>query len=177
MNDRNDPARAGSFLSFMQLTLSHLTGKAGRGVNRVAGEPIVWNPPEATKGFDLLRPDGTRQKLGKAQGGDGGSKLTVTAADTSLAGVYRIGAEGDEPLTGPRFAVAPDLRESDALDPLTDPEAEELLGFRPVMVLAGAEEALTAERSKREWTVWVLLVMFVLAVGEAGWAWLCGKAW
>src|SRR5581483_12338208 len=148
MSWSNWPARAGSYLSFVQLTLSHLTGRATDGVNRVAGEPLVWNPPEAPRGFELLRPDNKRVRLGKAQGGDGGRKLTVTAPDTPLAGVYRIGLEGEDPPSGPRFAVAPDLRETDNLDSLTDAEAEEVLGFRPVLLLAGldAEGNLAAER-------------------------------
>jgi hypothetical protein len=175
----NWPARAGSYLSFVQLTLSHLTGKATSGVNRVAGESLVWHPPEAPRGFELLRPDNKRVKLGKAQDGDGGKKLTVTAPDTAVAGVYRIGLEGEDPPSGPRFAVAADLRETETLDSLTDAEAEEVLGFKPVLLLAGsdAEGTIAAERSRREWTVWVLLLVFGAAVGEAAWAWLCGKAW
>jgi hypothetical protein len=175
----NWPARAGSYLSFVQLTLSHLTGKATSGLNRTAGEPLVWSPPEAPRGFELLRPDNRRVKLGKAQGGDGGRKLTVTAPDATVAGVYRIGLEGEDPPSGPRFAVAPDLRETESLDSLTDAEAEEVLGFKPVLLLAGsdAENTIAAERSRREWTVWVLLLVFFAAAAEAAWAWFCGKAW
>ncbi|HET6572702.1 MAG TPA: BatA domain-containing protein, partial [Fimbriiglobus sp.] len=175
----NWPARAGSYLSFVQLTLSHLTGKATSGVNRTAGEPLVWYPPEAPRGFELLRPDNRRVKLGKAQGGNSGQKRTVTAPDTTVAGVYRIGLEGEDPPSGPRFAVAPDLRETETLDSLTDAEAEEVLGFKPVLLLAGtdAEGTIAAERGRREWTVWVLLLVFAAAVAEAGWAWFCGKAW
>jgi hypothetical protein len=181
----NWPARAGSYLSFLQLTLAHLTDRAARGMNRTAGEPLVWHPPESPRSFEVLRPPvppettGRRVNLGKAQGGEGGRKLAVTVADTSVAGVYRLGLEGEDPPSGPRFAVAPDLRESANLDSLTDPEAEQVLGFRPVLVLAGAEAAqtLAAERSRREWTVWILLVLFLFAAIETGWAWFCGKAW
>ena len=62
---------------------------------------------------------------------------------------------------------------------LTDPETEQVLGFRPVLVLAGADSAqtLAAERGKREWTVWILLALFLFVVVESGWAWFCGKAW
>jgi hypothetical protein len=179
MSWSNWPARAGSYLSFVRLTLSHMTGKATSGLNRTAGEPLVWNPPEAPRGFELLRPDGKRVKLGKAQGGDVERKLTVTATDATSAGVYHIGLEGEDPPSGPRFAVAPDLQETESLDALTDTEAEEILGFKPVLLLAGtdAESTLAAERSRREWTVWVLLLVFFAAMAEAGWAWFCGKAW
>jgi hypothetical protein len=173
----NWPAKAGAYLPFVQMVLSHLTGKTTSGTNRVAGEPIVWHPPEAPRGFELVKPDGKRVKLGKAQGGDGGSKLTVTAPDTTVAGVYQIELEGDEKAT--RFAVVPDLRETVNLDSLSDAEAEDVLGFRPVLLLAGADTqgSVSAERSRRELTVLVLLLLFFLALVEGGWAWLCGKAW
>jgi hypothetical protein len=173
----NWPARAGSFLPFVQMTLAHLTNKSVRGANRVAGEPISWTPPETAKGFDLLRPDGQRVRLGKAAGGNG-QRLAVTATDVPLAGVYRIVSD-DESIKSPPFAVSPDLRESDNLESLTDGEIETLLGFKPVFIQAGngSEVAIAGERSRREWTVWVLIALFVFAVGEAVFAWMCGKAW
>lgn len=176
----NWPAKAGSFVSFVQLTLSHLTGRASSDGNRVAGQPLVWHPEEASRELELIRlADRKRTPLGPAQVGDGGQKLTATASDVTVAGVYQMGFAGDNPPSGPRFAVAPDLRESEALAVLSDGEAEELLGFKPVLLLAGVDgdSGLATERSRREWTVWVLLLLFVVAVGEAGWAWRCGKAW
>ncbi|OWK46708.1 BatA domain-containing protein [Fimbriiglobus ruber] len=172
-------ANSGSYVSFVQLTLSYLTGKATRGVNVVAGGPLVWHPVEARHGFEIVRPDGKRVKLGKATGGDGGAKLTVNYADTGVAGLYHMGVEGEDPPIGPRFAVVPDLRESDNLDSLNDAEAEQVIGFKPVLVLAGVDgdNALTSERNRREWTIWVLLGLFFVACGEAGWAWVCGRAW
>ncbi|CAN5465742.1 hypothetical protein BH11PLA2_BH11PLA2_29380 [soil metagenome] len=173
----NWAAKGSSFLPFVQMTLAHLTGKAIRGANRVAGEPLVWSPPQAAKGFDLVRSDGRRIRLGKATGG-GGNRLSVTAPDVPLAGLYKIVSE-DDSITSPPFAVAPDLRESDNLEAFTDQEIEEKLGMKPVFLNAGtgAETQIAGERSRREWTVWVLLVLFAVAVGEALWAWLCGKAW
>ncbi len=77
------------------------------------------------------------------------------------------------------FAVAPDLKETDDLTCLTEIEIEERLGFKPVFLKAetGAENEITTERDRREWTVWVLLVLFIVACGESIWAWICGKAW
>ena len=175
----NWPAKAGSYVSFVQFALAHLTGKAARGTNRVAGEPLVWSPPEAAKNFDLIRPDGRRVRLGPAAGGAGGKRLTVTAPETPVAGVYRIVPEGGDERAAPPFAVAPDLRETDNLDALSDGEIEQLLGFRPVFLAggSGAERAIATERSRREWTVWVLLALFVVATGESVWAWFCGRAW
>src|SRR5439155_11605673 len=124
----NWPAKAGSFLPFVQMTLAHLTGKAVRGSNRVAGEPIAWTPPDNAKGFDLIRPDGQRVRLGKAVGG-GGQGLAVTATDVPIAGIYRIVSD-DDTIKSPPFAVSSDLRESDNLESLTDGEIETLLGFK-----------------------------------------------
>jgi hypothetical protein len=169
----NWPAKAGSFLSFNQVALAHLSSKAARGTNRTAGEAIVWTPSDAAKGYDLVRPDGKRAKLGKAAG----EPPSVTAADTALAGVYRIVPEGEDRKDAPQFAVSPDLRETDDLTSLSNGEVEELLGFKPVFLEAGTPEGITTERARREWTVWVLLALFLLAVGESVWAWFCGKAW
>jgi hypothetical protein len=175
LDDRwgNWPAKAGSYLSFMQITLAHLSGKATRGANRVAGEPIVWSPPDAARGYAILDPAGRRAKVGKASG----EPPRVTVPETPLAGVYRIVPDNEDRKDGPQFAVAPDLRETDDLAVLANPELEQVIGFRPVFLDAGAPEGLTTERAKREWTVWLLLVLFFLAVGESVWAWFCGKAW
>lgn len=168
----NWPAKD-SFLSFVDMTVSHFSGKAARGANVTAGEPIVWTPPDATKSFDLIRPDGKRAKLGKASG----VPPTVTAADTANAGVYRILAENADPKAAPQFCVAPNLTETDDLTSLTNPEVEQLLGFKPVFLEAGTPDGIATERARREWTVWVLLALFALAAGESVWAWFCGKAW
>jgi hypothetical protein len=172
----NWPAKAGSYLAFVRFALGDLTGRAGQGLNRRAGEPLVWHPPAAPRGFDLVRPDGKRQPLGKAAGGADGQRLTVTATDTTTPGVYQMGLTVEDPPSGPRFAVVPDLRETARLDRLTDAEVEELVGFRPVLVVADPDRMAT-ERDRREWTVWVLLAVFAIGLVEAVWAWTCGKAW
>jgi Aerotolerance regulator N-terminal/von Willebrand factor type A domain/CARDB len=171
----NWPAKAGAYLSFLQLSLSHLSGKATQNFQRTAGENLTWNPPEATTAWELVKPDRSRVKLPPPTG----EKLTLTATDTAVAGLYRFAVAGEEIPTGPLFAVTPDLRESENLESLTDAEAEELLGFKPVLLMAGPNAAteLVGERSKREWTVWVLFGLFLVALGEAFWAWFCGKAW
>ena len=58
-------------------------------------------------------------------------------------------------------------------------EIETTLGYKPVFLQAGsgAESQIKTERSRREWTIWVLLAVFAIAAFEAGWAWYCGKAW
>lgn len=176
----NWPAKAGSYLSFTQFTLSHLTGQATVGANRIAGQPLIWRPAELDpKGYELVRPDDRREKITDIQAGDADTKPTVTATATDNAGIYRI-EPIDKPLrTPPQFAVAPDLAESDQLDAYTTPEMEQILGFEPLLVLAGdgTGAELTAQRSRREWTIWILLGLLTVTVCESGWAWMCGRAW
>ncbi len=173
----NWPAKAGSFLPFVQLTLAHLTDQNARDGNRTAGEPILWSPPDYAKSFDLIRPDGARVRLGKPTGG-AGERFGIVASDVPLAGIYRI-ASDDDAVRSPPFAIRADLRESDNLEAVSDSDIERSLGFQPVMIQAGsgAESAIAGERSRREWTVWVLIALFAFAVGEAFWAWMCGRAW
>jgi hypothetical protein len=174
----NWPARGGSYLSFVRFVLAHLTGKATRTGNRVAGEALLYAPVSAERPFELEKPDRTRMPLGKATGGDG-QPLQVVATETTVAGEYTIGPEGETPLRGARYAVIPDLQESESLISLSDEQTEEAIGFKPVMVIAGteAESQIGAERSRREWTIWILLALFLVAGAEAFWAWFCGKAW
>lgn len=174
----NWPGKAGSYLSLLQLTMAHLVGKTAADFNRTAGDKLSWSPPDATRSYDLLKPGGSRVKVG-VPSGLAGDKLALTTTDTPTAGLYRYAFEGEEPAGQGLFAVSPDLRESENLEVLSDAEATELLGFRPVLILAGPDSAaeLTTERGKREWTVWVLLGLFAVAVGESLWAWFCGKAW
>jgi hypothetical protein len=174
----NWPGRAGgaSYVATVRFALSHLTGRAGRGGNLTAGQPIVWHPTDASADFELVRPDNERVRK-KATGGGDGSKPAVTETDTVTAGEYRIVFPGQKDDEMPRFAVNPDLRESDNLELLTDDAVEGKLGFRPVLTAAGAEADTVGQiRAKREWTIWALLALFALACVEAGWAWFCGRA-
>lgn len=175
-NWTNWPARAGSFVPFAQLALAHLTGSGVSHLNRTVGEPLTWTPPEFAAGFDLVSDSGERIRLGKPTGG-GGERLAITATDVPRAGVYRFTSD-DGSIVSPPFAIAPDLRESDDLEALTDRELEETLGFKPVILAAGTSAGeIAGERSRREWTVWVLIVLFAALVAEAALAWMCGKAW
>jgi hypothetical protein len=98
-------------------------------------------------------------------------------ADTAKAGVYTISEEGRE--VGTRFAVIPDLRESETMDPLPDQQIDELLGFKPEHLTSGDDTTTKAEtvRNRNEWTVTALLALLLFAVFETAWAWFCGKAW
>jgi hypothetical protein len=165
-----------TFQPFIHGAMTHLIERSATGFNRVAGEPIRWTPKELAKSYQVIRPDGTKTRLGKATGG-ANEQLSLTVGDTSRAGVYTIAEEGTE--QGTKFAVAPDLRESETMDPLPDAQIDEMLGFKPEHLTTGGEAMSKAEsvRSRNEWTVTALLVLLLFAIGETAWAWYCGKAW
>lgn len=181
----NWPARAASYLSVMQFTLSHLSARTTRGTNKVAGETLAYFPTDGAKPgdfdpnrpFELIPADGGRRVLlGKAKEGETDKKLTVTTDRTTLAGEYQIVPEGAAAGTGGRFAVIPDLKESENLECMTDAQVGTSLGFTPVIVAATNPEDVGTQRNKRELTVWLLLALFVVACAEAAWAWHCGRA-
>jgi hypothetical protein len=165
-----------TFQPFIQGALTHLIERSSAGFNRVAGEPIRWTPKALNKSFQVIRPDGTKTRLGKPQGG-ANEQLALTITDTSRAGIYTIAEEGTD--RGTQFAVTPDLRESETMDPLPDAQIDELLGFKPEHLATGGEAISKADsiRNRNEWTVTALLIVLLLAIGEMAWAWFCGKAW
>ena len=165
-----------TFQPFIHGALTHLIERSSTGYNRVAGETIRWTPKDLNKSYQIIRPDGTKTRFGKAQGG-ANEQLAVTIPDTTKAGTYIISEEGSD--TGTRFAVIPDLRESETMDPLPDAQIDELLGFKPEHLTTGSEAMTKADsiRNRNEWTVIALMVMLLFAVGETAWAWYCGKAW
>ena len=72
-----------------------------------------------------------------------------------------------------------DSKEIGNLSPLSDREIDDAIGFTPIHITAGqAAAASTGEdRLNREWTVWVLLAVLLLALVEVAFAWFCSKAW
>ena len=174
----NWPSKAGSYLSIVQMVLSHFTGRVPVGTNLVAGETFAWSPPEANRTIDLLRPNKSRTKIGKAVVAADGTKPGVTATDAFTAGVYQMGYEDESAPTGPRFAVNPDQRESYDLDSMTDDAVTNAVGFKPMMVTAGneADSLVGNERDRRELTVYILMLLLLVAGAETAWAWKCGRA-
>jgi hypothetical protein len=174
-----------AFVPFTAFTLAHLTGRKVPGGNKTAGDPLVYYPPEAEGGFELVKPLRAgeavprRVRLPKAEAPRPGDKLTLTATDTADPGVYHIVPEGAPDTKGPVFAVNPDLRESANLDVASYADLTTWLGFEPAVIQAGAgvEAAVTQQRVQREWTEWVLLLVLAALVAESVWAWVCGRAW
>lgn len=140
--------------------------------------------PRVTAPFELVKPlkpgDKTRPRveLDAPEPADAGA-YTVTTTDTADAGVYHIVPVGKGDESGPVFTVNPDLRESTSLAAGRDQDVETWLGYAPPIVQAGTstEAAVSELRTKSEWTEWVLVVLLVILVAEAGWAWVCGRAW
>ncbi len=180
-NFSSDP---GSFhVPLAIFTVRHLTGRKVAGGNVTAGNPLVWfPPPDAGDAFELVKPAKPGEKLRprvKLEVQETNGRRTVTATDTAMAGVYHIVPLAKADDAGPVFTVNPDLEESKNLSVASDRDAEDLLGFQPAIVQAGAgtESAVTQLRTQSEWTEWVLVLLLVLLVAEAGWAWVCGRAW
>lgn len=166
-----------AFPMFMNGCLAHLAQRSGGNFNRVAGEPLKWSPPDAGRDYYLVKPDRDRVRLGRPREQDG--RPTLTAHDTARAGIYEIVADGgDAPA---RFALVPDLRESDNLEALADDQIDAQLGgdVKAVHLSTGFDgSAFTGtERSRKEWTIWVLTALLLFALGEMLWAWFCGRAW
>jgi hypothetical protein len=181
----NFPGRASdAFVPFTAFTLAHLTGRKTPGGTRTAGDPLVWYPPEAEGGFELVKPpkagekETRRVRLDKPDA-KAGEKLAITATDTADPGIYRIVQEGKPDSSGPVFAVNADLRESANLETAENKDLIALLGYEPIVIQAGAgtEAAVNQTRVRREWTEWVLLLLLFALVGESVWAWVCGRAW
>jgi Aerotolerance regulator N-terminal/von Willebrand factor type A domain/CARDB len=164
-----------AFLPFMHGCLAQMLERSAAVYNLVAGEQLRWPPPDRQKDYYVVPPDGERVFLGKAKDYNGEMRLPVF--DTSTAGVYHI--EAEDGTSGARFVFVPDLRESENLDTLSDEQIDEQLGFQPVHLKTGFEgSAFTgAERSRNEWTTWVLAALLLFALGETLWAWFCGRAW
>jgi hypothetical protein len=172
--------------------LAHLTARKVPGGTRKVGDVLTWHPPEEGA-FELVKPRPRsdkstsaarpRVKLGEPK--REGDRLTVSTSDTLAAGEYAIVPVGaPDPISlagegGIAFALNPDPRETENLDLLSDGEAEKVLGFRPTVLQAGAgtEAAARDRRTKGELTEYVLLLLLLLLVGEAAWAWFCGRAW
>jgi len=165
-----------TFPPLVQGAVTYMLQQSGSADNRVAGEALTYRPTDPSINFEAVRPNGERIKLGKAQT-DTDGRLSLSVRDTSHAGIWQIVPEGTD--KGTPYAYVPDLRESESPETLPDTQIDDLLGFTPIhlSVASGATDFTGQERSRREWTVWVLLVLLLLTFGESIWAWMCGRTW
>jgi hypothetical protein len=164
------------FVPFVNVAIRHLLHGQTQAYNLTAGQTLRWyTTGKATDTFNLIHPGGQVERLKAAE--IEGKRLMVTAADLPRAGIYYMNASpSDEPTP---IAVVPDRRESEDLQSLGDKTIDENLGFEPIHMTAGdsSETSTGSERLNREWTVWVLLAVLLLALVESLLAWWCGKAW
>lgn len=167
-----------AFAPFVNGCVAHLVERSTSAFNQQAGKPLQWVVPDANKKYYLAKPDGNRVYLGDPKAEDNGPPL-ITAHDTGKAGVYRILAESQLESEGQRFVLNPDLRESESLDALANEQINAQLGYSPVHLSTGFDgsEFTGTERSRREWTIWVLVALLLFGFGELIWAWVCGRSW
>jgi Aerotolerance regulator N-terminal/von Willebrand factor type A domain len=167
-----------AFAPFVNGCVAHLIERSTNANNQRAGQPLQWVVPDRNKKYYLAKPDGNRVYLGEPKS-VGNGPPQITAYETSKAGVYRILAENQSEAEGTRFVLNPDLRESESLDALADDQIDAQLGYKPVHLSTGFDgsEFTGSERSRREWTIWVLVALLLFGFGELIWAWVCGRSW
>jgi hypothetical protein len=171
-------------IPFTRYMILHLTNRKIAGGTTKAGDPLVLFSSENTNSFDLVKPAKPGEKYRprtkiEVSNPEPGQKRYVTTADTLRAGIYNIVPAGGADESGPLFAVNPDLEETTNLSMASDEDVHNWLGSNVPVVQAGAgtESAVSQLRTRSEMTVWILLLLFFLLVGEAVWAWICGRAW
>ena len=170
----NWPAKPASYVGTVLFAVSHLTGKADRGGNRIAGEKFAIAPPDPAKDYDWVKPDGSRVRLAAASSAD---RALLSVTETAEAGEYRLQAPNVADDEAPRYAVVPDLREVESLDVLSDTDIASKCNGQPWIRAAGTEVDLVESiRSQREWTVPVLVAMLLIVLLEGIWAWNCGRS-
>jgi hypothetical protein len=186
-----------SFIPLIRTTLFHLLQQQTQDYNVVAGNPLTWfaPPKESRKNFVLLQPDGNKRQLGSPVPDK--DRFIIKLENLPQAGVHALVTLDDEgkiaeklndPVLvdelrqgkvtlGRPVAVTPDLRESENLEALSDEQIDSKLGFPVVHVIAGSnsEQYGGLERTNREWTLWVLLLVLGVAVSESALAWYCGR--
>jgi hypothetical protein len=169
-----------TYLPFVHVMLSRLLEGPVAAHNRTAGEPLQWRASgsEASALFAVVDPAGKRTRLGVPSMVD--NQPLVASADTARMGLYRIVPDvKDAAPEGVVFAVTPDARETEDLEALSSAQIDGLLGVRATHLVAGDDLAAFAggERLKKEWTIWILVLVALLVACETVLAWYCGRGW
>jgi len=174
------------YVPFIDISVSHLLHGQTQTYNLIAGKTLQWYPRDKeVRAYKLINPEGKEERLGipeKMQ-----NREIVTATNLPLAGIYkmassplRASSEKTEPNKDAEpLAVVPDLLESDNLDSLMPEAIDKRLTFQPRHVTAGDDPStfFGDERFNREWTMWLLVAVLALVLGESALAWWCGKSW
>lgn len=180
-----------TYAPFINVTLNYLLQGQTQSFNVVAGQPLDWYPTEKElRTYTLVHPNGQEERLGLPEKNEKkGNRPMVTATKLTRAGIYYMVAgvpnqesvsEVPEAKNQQRtpIAVVPEPRESEDLSSFSDEKLDDMLGFTPIHMTAGAGEASsTSDRLNREWTTWLLVLVLFLAFGESLLAYWCGRAW
>ncbi len=179
-----------TLLYFIEASLSHIAHGQSQNYNLAAGETLNWFPTgRVDMVHDLVSPNGKVIRLGLPEKKAG--RKVVIAPDLHQAGVYRMmtslrGAEASDTVDsataedhGVPIAVVYDAKEIENFSTLSDREINDSIGFTPIHIEAGKSAGANSgeDRLNREWTVWVLLAVLLLALVEVAFAWFCSKAW
>jgi hypothetical protein len=171
---------APAFVPVVQVSLNHLLEGQPGNLNRTVGETAQWQVPrgDAEHAHDLVKPDGSRRRLGFPVSVMGRPLLRLS--DVREAGLYRIVPAGREvDPASPVFAFGPDLRETEDLQTLSAEQIDRRLGGSIRHLTAGNDgsEFSGAGRLRSEWTGWLLGLLLGLVVAEMALAWWCGRSW
>lgn len=171
------------FIPFVQTLIAHLLQEQTQEMNGVAGQAMTWYPQDKElRNYSLQTPSGATLRLGLPNVKD--KRQILPLPELAHAGVYRLlarAATQQESVAeiGIPLALIPDLRESQNLETLSDEQIDGRLGFRPFHLTAGGDMNVSSglDRFQREWTLWILLAVLALTVGESWLAWVCGRAY
>ena len=139
----------------------------------------------------MVDPENNATGIGAPKMDESQNRFMVTTRKTGRAGLYKI-VPKSSPNTPPApdrpdetlalegiFAVSPDIAETENLSTLSAEQLDKRLDFKVHHLIAGDDPGTFsgAERLKREWTLWLLLAVLLLALFEMGLAWYCGRGW
>ncbi len=171
------PLWVNAYVPLVDALLAHLLLAEADSHNATARTGIKWNVPatDAERAYVMVRPDGQRVRLGLPEPVQG--RPRISAADTPLAGLYRLQPGDASDTAGAPFAVTFDQDEAINPELLTAERINERLGFAPVhlQITDDLSAFQGGERSKLEWTPKLLWLLLLLSIGETAFAYFVGR--
>ncbi len=166
------------FGPFINGMVSELIEKSARELAVFAGSNISWKPANKDEVYYLVNPKEERTLIYPLPNQKNEQPSSVIGG-SDLPGLYRIVDTSEMEESAFRFVVNPNIEEGDDLDPITTEALDQQLGFHPIQLDVGFDgsEFTGTERSRNEWTIWLLSLLLIFALGETLWAWKCGRAW
>ena len=126
-----------TFQPFVHGAMTHLIERSAAGFNRVAGEPIRWTPKDVDKSYQVIRPDGTRNRLGKAAGRGQRAARPDRGGHQPGRRLHdlRGGGRGGDQVR----RRSPTCAKARRWTRCPDAQIDELLGFKPEHLTTGGE--------------------------------------